>query len=65
MSAPNAKTRQLSLPEVLREGFSGISATSSDTEIGDPSELSVTVKAGTKKLQKKRQLTGETPNPPT
>ena len=25
MSTPSAKTRQLSLPEVLREGFSGIS----------------------------------------
>ena len=38
MSTPNAKTRQLSLTEVLGEGFTGISVLSSNSESGDPNE---------------------------
>ena len=51
MSTPNAKTRQLSLPEVLREGLTGISVPSSDSESGDPN-----APCGT------NQPTGDTPN---
>ena len=49
MSTPNAKTRQLSLPEVLREGLTGISVPSSDSESGDPSVLHGTTKAFAKR----------------
>ena len=62
MSTPNAKTRQLSLPEVLRDGLTGISVPSSDSELGDPSVLHGTTKAGAKRPQKRHQLTGDTPN---
>ena len=62
MSTPNAKTRQLSLPEVLRDGLTGIGVPSSDSESGDPSVLHGTTKAGAKRPQKRHQLTGDTPN---
>ena len=65
MSTPNAKTRQLSLPEILKDGISGTSALSSDSEIDDLTELNSGVKVGTRRQWKKHQLTGETPNPPT
>ena len=65
MSTPNVKTRQLSLPEILKDGISGTSALSSDSEVGDSTELNSSVKAGTRRSHKKHQLTGETPNPPT
>ena len=35
MSTPSTKTRQLSLSEVLREGFTGINVPSSNSELGD------------------------------
>ena len=49
MSTPNAKTRQLSLPEVLREGLTGISVPSSDSESGDPSAPCRTAKASARR----------------
>ena len=64
MSTPNAKTRQLSLPEILYDGISGASAPSSDSETGDEVALNKSVKVG-RKMRKKCQLTGETPNTPT
>ena len=65
MSTPNVKTRQLSLPEVLRDRLTGISVPSSDSESGDPGVLHGTTKAGAKRPRKRRQLTGDTPNLPT
>ena len=62
MSTPNAKTRQLFLPEVLRERLTGISVPSSDSELGDPSAPCRTTKAGAKRPQKRHQPTGDTPN---
>ena len=59
MSTPNAKTRQLSLPEVLREGFTGISVPSSNSESGDPN---APCKTSTRRPRKRRQPTGDTPN---
>ena len=55
MSTPNAKTRQLSLPEILKDGISGTSALSSDSEIDDLTELNSGVKAGTRRPWKKHQ----------
>ena len=50
------------MPEVLREGLTGISVPSSDSESGDLSALHGTTKAGAKKPQKRHQLTGDIPN---
>ena len=50
MSTPTTQTSQLSLPEVLRDGLSGVSAVSSDSEVGDPRELTGYMKMSTKKL---------------
>ena len=49
MSTPNAKTRQLSLPEVLRDGLTGIIVPSSDSESGDLSVLHGTTKVSAKR----------------
>ena len=65
MSTPNVKTRQLVLPEILKDELSGTSALSSDSEVGDSTELNSSVKAATRRSWKKHQLTGETLNPPT
>ena len=62
MSTPNAKTRQLSLPEVLREGFTGISVPSSNSESGDLNVPCETAKASARRPRKRHQLTGDTPN---
>ena len=53
------------MPEILKDEISGTSALSLDSEVGDPSELSSSVKVGTRRLWKKHQLTGETPDPRT
>ena len=65
MSTPNGKTRQLSLTEVLQEGFTGFSVLSSNSESGDPNEPFKTAKTGARRPWKRRQLTGDTPNPQT
>ena len=52
MSTPNAKTRQLSLPKILKDGISRASAPSSDSETGDQTELNKSVKVG-RNVQKK------------
>ena len=62
MSTPNAKTGQLSLPEVLREGLTGISVPSSDSELGDPSAPCRTAQASARRPRKRCQPTGDTPN---
>ena len=62
MSTPNAKTRQLSLPEVLREGSTGISVPNSDSELGDPSAPCRTAKTSARRPQKRHQPTDDTPN---
>ena len=61
----NAKTRQLSLTEVLQEGFTGFSVLSSNSESGDPNEPFKTAKASARRPRKRRQPTGDTPNPQT
>ena len=65
MSTTNAKTRQLSLTEVLQEGFTGFSVPSSNSESGDPNEPFKTAKASARRPRKRRQPTGDTPNPQT
>ena len=62
MSTPNTKTRQLSLPEVLQEGFTGISVPSSNSESGDPNAPCKTTKASARRPRKRCQPTGDTPN---
>ena len=62
MSTPSTKTRQLSLPEVIREGFTGISVPSSNSELGDLNAPCKTAKAGARRPRKRRQPTGDTPN---
>ena len=62
MSTPNAKTRQLSLPEILREGFTGISASSSNSESGESNAPCKTAKASARRSRKRCQSTGDTPN---
>ena len=62
MSIPNSKTRQLSLPEVLGEGITGISVPSSNSESGDPNVLCKTIKASARRPRKRHQPTGDTPN---
>ena len=61
MSTPNTKTRQLSLPEVLRDGLSGASA---DSEVGDPSELTGHTKISTKKTAKEMTIDWWNTKPP-
>ena len=65
MSTPNAKTRQLSLTEVVREGFTGFSVLSSKSELGDPNEPFKTAKTSARRPWKRCQPTGDTPNSQT
>ena len=62
MSTPNAKTRQQSLPGILREGFTGISVSSSNSEWGDSNAPCKTAKASARRSRKRCQPTGGTPN---
>ena len=65
MSTPNARTRQLSLTEVLQEGFTGFSVLSSNSESVDPNEPLKTAKTSARRPRKRHQPTWDTPNPQT
>ena len=54
MSTTNAKTRQLSLTEVLQEGFTGFSVLSSNSESGDPNKPFKTAKTSARRPRKRR-----------
>ena len=62
MSTLNAKTRQLSLTEVLGEGCTGFSVQSLNSKSGDPNEPLKTTKTSARRPRKRRQPTGDTPN---
>ena len=61
MSIPNIKTRQLSLPEVLGDILTGNSATSLDSESGNPSAPHRTSNTSAKRPRKRHQPMGDTP----